>query len=249
MRHRPALRRRLSPALCRQASQEARLFPHERPASPSGSKTSGLSKHIKKLPARAERSISTACRRQRRSRSRFRTKPASARRTGWCASGPGEERGLANLPISAMRARYLFQRRLSRPWCRGSARAALRRHRGDAASPRGNLPPRRRGHVTPSSCSTAPVWHHHREARRAEQHHPDLPCRPLHRSFNPVENIWQFLARQLALKPTSSKPTTTSSTPPATPHANFVAKTETITSIGMRESAHIRVSTSIHLLV
>jgi hypothetical protein len=37
----------------------------------------------------------------------------------------------------------------------------------------------------------------------------------------------------------SSKPTTTSSTPPATPGANSSPRLETITSIGMREWAHI----------
>ena len=53
-RHRRALRRRLSPTLRRQASQEARLFPHERPASPPRPRRADRRGFQKKLPARAE---------------------------------------------------------------------------------------------------------------------------------------------------------------------------------------------------
>ena len=53
--NRRAVRRRLSRALCRHASQEARLFPHERAPAPPRSRRADRRGFQRKLPARAER--------------------------------------------------------------------------------------------------------------------------------------------------------------------------------------------------
>ena len=56
--------------------------------------------------------------------------------------------------------------------------------------------------------------------------------------LNPVENVWQYL-RSNWLSNLAFEPTMTSSTPTATPCAKLIAQPETITSIAMREWAHI----------
>ena len=100
-RHRREVRRRLSSSAISEScsrSSASRTSARDR-ATPR--RTSGSSRRLKKLPARAERSSRRACRRRRRSKSGFRTRPASARRTASCGNGPGVERGLASQPTSA----------------------------------------------------------------------------------------------------------------------------------------------------
>ena len=136
------------------------------------------------------------CRRRLRSKSGFKTKRASARRTARFGSGLSGERGRANPPISAT----------TTPICsapspgarrRRGARAALCRHRSDATPPRRNLAPRREGAHAVLLLDRAGGTH--RQARRAQTHRPIfLPSRAP--ELNPVENM-AVPARQLALQP------------------------------------------------
>ena len=78
---------------------------------------------------------------------------------------------------------------------------------------------------------------HHREARRAEQHHTDLPAVPWP-ELNPVENIWQFL-RGNWLSNLVFETYDDIIDAACDAWRKLVAQPETITSIGMREWAHI----------
>ena len=119
---------------------------------------------------------------------------------------------------SALRKRLSLRRDLSRPRRRGRACAALRRHRGDATPSRGNLRPCRRGR--PRRAAARPRrMAHHRQARPAPQHHPDLPAFP-RAGTEPGREHLAVSYEATGFQTSSSKPTTTSSTPPATPGEN-----------------------------
>jgi transposase len=78
---------------------------------------------------------------------------------------------------------------------------------------------------------------HHRQARRAEQHHPIfLPSRAP--ELNPVENIWQFQrGNWLSNLVFETYDDITDAAGDA--RRKLIAQPETITSIGMREWAHV----------
>ena len=97
----------------------------------------GIVRRLKKLPTRAEGS-SRGLPRRRRWKSGLKTRPGSARRTALSANGPGVERGQGSPPTSAMTTPICSAPSVP-PVGSGRARAALRRHRHDAASPRRNL--------------------------------------------------------------------------------------------------------------
>src|SRR5208337_4879958 len=59
---------------------------------------------------------------------------------------------------------------------------------------------------------------HHRQARRAEKHHPDLPAVPRPGAEPSREHL--AVPAGTVSQTSSSKPTTTSSPPPATPGAS-----------------------------
>ena len=78
---------------------------------------------------------------------------------------------------------------------------------------------------------------HHGQAQHARQHHPDLPavsCAEL----NPVENVWQYL-RQNWLSNTVFENYDAIVDAACKAWRNLIAQPETITSLGMRDWAHI----------
>ena len=109
---------------------------------------------------------------------------------GSFGSGPGAEHGHGSPPTSAMTT-PIYSARFARREGSGGPRASLCRRRHDAASPRRNLTPRRRGRPRRSHPRQSRMAHH-RQARRARQHHPDLPASRAP-ELNPVENVWQYL--------------------------------------------------------
>jgi hypothetical protein len=78
---------------------------------------------------------------------------------------------------------------------------------------------------------------HHRKARCAEQHHPDLPAVPAP-ELNPVENIWQFL-RGNWLSNLVFEINDDIIDAACGAWRKLIAEPETITSIGMPEWAHV----------
>ena len=75
---------------------------------------------------------------------------------------------------------------------------------------------------------------HHEQARRAGKHHPDLPAVPRAPELNPVENVWQYL-RQNWLSNTVFAIVDAA----CAAWRKLIAQPETITSIGMRDWAHV----------
>src|ERR1700675_4003034 len=137
---------------------------------------------------------------------------------------------------SALRERLSLWRHLSRPRRRGRPRVALRRHRGDAASPRGNLPPRRRGRPRRPIARPRRMAHN-RQARPPPQHHADLPAFP-RAGAEPVENVWQFL-RGNWLSNLVFETYDDIIDAACDAWRKLIAQPEIITSIGMRDWHHI----------
>ena len=77
---------------------------------------------------------------------------------------------------------------------------------------------------------------HHGQARCAGQHHPDLRAVPP--ELNPVENVWQYL-RQNWLSNTVFENYDAIVDAACAAWRKLVAQPETITSIGMRDWAHV----------
>ena len=78
---------------------------------------------------------------------------------------------------------------------------------------------------------------HHRQARRAQKHHPDLPAFA-RAQLSPVENIWQYLrANWLSNRVFENVDAIIDAACEA--WRKLIALPETITSIGMRDWAHI----------
>lgn len=125
-----------------------------------------------------------------RSRSRSRTRPASARRTVWSGNGRGAEPGRASLPISAMRA-PTSSGRSARPVASGQhSPCTLISTRSLQPSPKARMP---------CSCSTA-KWH--TTDKLIVPKNVSLVFLPSRfAELNPVENIWQYPTRELALEP------------------------------------------------
>ena len=78
---------------------------------------------------------------------------------------------------------------------------------------------------------------HHGQARRARQHHADLPAFP-RPELNPVENVWHYL-RQNWLSNTVIENYDAIVDAACAAGQKLIAQPETITSIGMRDWAHI----------
>jgi hypothetical protein len=97
-RHRRKVWRRLPPALCRKAPEEAWLLAYQRAAASSDSGRTDHRGFQKNFP----RALKAPCLRRRRSKSGLRTRPASARRTDRFGSGPSVERDPGSPPTSAM---------------------------------------------------------------------------------------------------------------------------------------------------
>ena len=78
---------------------------------------------------------------------------------------------------------------------------------------------------------------HHGQARRARKHHTDLPAlaRP---EAEPLENVWQYL-RQNWLSNTVFENYDAIIDAACAAWRKLIAKPETITSIGMRDWAHV----------
>ena len=78
---------------------------------------------------------------------------------------------------------------------------------------------------------------HDGQARRARQHHADLPAlaRP---ELNPVENVWQYL-RQNWLSNTVFENYDAIIDAACAAWRNLIADPDRITSIGMRDWAHV----------
>ena len=149
-RHRGALRRRLPRAPRRQASEEARLLPYERTAS-------------RRLAGDdADRDLVSG-----RGPHRPEERPGSTVGQARDAASP------AGRPT--LRQRLSVRGHLSGARRRRGARLALRRHRGDAAPPRRDLPSCRPGR---SRCAAARPRRmaHDRRPRGAREHHADLPA-------------------------------------------------------------------------
>jgi transposase len=78
---------------------------------------------------------------------------------------------------------------------------------------------------------------HHEQARRPRQHHADLlPSRAP--ELNPVENVWQYL-RQNWLSNTVFENYDAIIDAACAAWRKLIAQPETITSIGMRDWAHV----------
>jgi hypothetical protein len=77
---------------------------------------------------------------------------------------------------------------------------------------------------------------HHRQAQHARQHHADLPAVP--RLSNPFENVWQYL-RQNWLSNTVFENYDAIVDAACEAWRKLIADPERITSIGMRDWAHI----------
>jgi hypothetical protein len=163
-------------------------------------------------------------------------KPASGRRAASCGNGPGEERGPANLPISATKAAYLFGATcpargigaaLALPFADTEAICNSISRKSPATSPRA---------PTPSCRSTAP------DGATAKLDVPRnitpifLPSRAPER--NPQENIWQFM-RGNWLSNLVFETYDDIIGAACDAWRKLIAQPETITSIGMREWAHI----------
>ena len=175
------------------------------------------------------------CRRRRPSRYGLRTRPGSARRTARSGSGPSAERDLASLPTSAMTT-PICSAPSARRGASAPARTALRRHRYDAASPRRNLAQCRGGRPRRAASRPSRVAHHG-QARCAGKHHPDLPAVRAP-ELNPVENVWQYL-RQNWLSNTVFENYDAIIDAACAAWQKLIAQPETITSIGMRDWAHV----------
>jgi hypothetical protein len=175
--------------------------------------------------------MSTACPRRRRSKSGLKTRPASARRTARFGSGPGAERGQGSPPTSAT----------TTPIC--SARgvgAALVLPYADADM--------MQLHLDEISRNVAEGAHAVLLLDRAGWHTtgkldvPDnitpifLPSRAP--ELNPVENVWQYL-RQNWLSNTVFEDYDAIVDAACAAWRKLIAQPETITSIGMRDWAHV----------
>ena len=79
---------------------------------------------------------------------------------------------------------------------------------------------------------------HDQQARRARQHHADLPALPRAPELNPVENVWQYL-RQNWLSNTVFENYDAIIDAACAAWRRLIAQPETITSIGMRDWAHV----------
>jgi hypothetical protein len=78
---------------------------------------------------------------------------------------------------------------------------------------------------------------HHEQARGAKKHHADLPAFPAP-ELNPVENVWQYL-RQNWLSNTVFENYDAIVGAACAAWRRLIAQPETITSIGMRDWAHV----------
>ena len=78
------------------------------------------------------------------------------------------------------------------------------------------------------------------QARHARKHLPPIFLPSRAPELNPVENVWQYLRQNWIPQTPSSKITTPlSTTPPSDAWRKLTAQPETITSIGMRDWAHV----------
>ena len=163
-------------------------------------------------------------------------KRALDRRTASCGNGPSEERGPANLPTSAMRAPIssaLFvppeaSGRRSRCPSPTPRRCSSISRKSPATSPRER---------TPSCCSTAPDGTPPPSSDVPSNITPIfLPSRAP--ELNPVENIWQFL-RSNWLSNLVFETYDDIIDAACDAWRKLIAQPETITSIGMRQWAHI----------
>ena len=176
------------------------------------------------------------CRRRPRSKSGFKTKRASARRTAWFGNGPSGERGRANLPISAT----------TTPICSAlSARRAASARRSRCPMP---TPKRCNSTLDEISRHVAKGAHAVLLLDRAGWHTTAkldvpknitpifLPSRAP--ELNPVENIWQYLrANWLSNRVFENVDAIIDAACEA--WRKLIAQPETITSIGMRDWAHV----------
>ena len=78
---------------------------------------------------------------------------------------------------------------------------------------------------------------HDKQARPAQKHHADLPAVP-RPELNPVENVWQYL-RQNWLSNTVFENYDAIVGAACAAWRNLIAQPETITSIAMRDWAHV----------
>ena len=78
---------------------------------------------------------------------------------------------------------------------------------------------------------------HHQQARHARKHHTDLPAFAAP-ELNPVENVWQYL-RQNWISNTVFENYDAIVDAACDAWRKLTAQPETITSIGMRDWAHV----------
>src|ERR1700756_4551207 len=176
------------------------------------------------------------CRRRRQSKSGLRTRPVSARRTALSGNGPDAGRGQGSPPTSAMTT-PICSARSARPAASG---AALVLPYADADM--------MQLHLDEISRNVAEGAHAVLILDRAGWHTtgkldvPDnitpifLPSRAP--ELNPVENVWQYL-RQNWLSNTVFENYDAIVDAACKAWRNLIAQPETITSIGMREWAHV----------
>src|SRR5829696_1443386 len=165
-----------------------------------------------------------------RSRSGFRTKPASARRTASCGNGRGAARARASPPTSATRAPICPARAtgaaLAMPY---ADREAMQLHLDEVSRV-----VRRGAHAV--LLLDRAGWH--TTARLAVPKNITLIFLPSRApELNPVENIWQYLRQNwLSNRVFESHEAIVEAACEA--WRNLLANPSTITSIGYREWAH-----------
>src|ERR1700729_2082370 len=153
------------------------------------------------------------CRRRPRSKSGFKTKRASARRTAWFGNGPGAERGVGAalaLPYADTEAMQLHLDEISRHVAKGAHAVLLLDRAGWHTTAKLDVPK-----------NITPIF---------------LPSRAP--ELNPVENIWQYLrANWLSNRVFENVDAIIDAACEA--WRKLIAQPETITSIGMRDWAHV----------
>ena len=191
---------------------------------------------FKRTSRAARRPISKGCRRRRRSRYGLRTRPGSARRTGRFGSGPSAERRPRQPADQRYDNAYLF-----------GAICPARGVGGALALPYADADMMQL-HLDEISRNVADGAHAVLILDRAGWHTtgkldvPDnitpifLPSRAP--ELNPVENVWQYL-RQNWLSNTVFENYDAIIDAACAAWRNLIAQPETITSIGMRDWAHI----------
>src|ERR1700722_13422752 len=196
---------------------------------------SAWSRHLKKLRRSFERpSARLAARNADRDLVSGRGARWPEERPRAAMGAPGNAPAPAGRP--ALRERLSVRRHLPRPRGRRGAGAASCQHRGDEASSRGDLGCRCGRRACRADLRSRRLAHH-AQPPRPRKHHADLASMRAP-ELNPVENIWQYLrANWLSNRVFETYDDIVDAACQA--WQNLIAQPQTITSIGMRQWAHI----------